>query len=77
MLFQLVAVGYLALGNLISIFAKKRVEDGYFTFLVQHSEADLPLECDGDRHYGMLTSPMLMPIDQVEWPGMVDCVSNR
>ena len=31
---------------------KKRVEDGCFTFLVQLSDADLPLECDGDRPYG-------------------------
>ena len=41
--FQLVAVGYLALGDPVSIFAEKLVGDGSFAFLLQHSKAYLPL----------------------------------
>ena len=41
--FQLVTVGYLALGDLVSLFAEKLVGDGSFAFLVQNSKADLPL----------------------------------
>jgi hypothetical protein len=38
-----VTVGYLALGDLVSLFAEKLVGDGSFAFLVQHSKANLPL----------------------------------
>jgi hypothetical protein len=41
--FQLVTVGYLALGNLVSLLAEKFVEDGSFAFLMQHSNANLAL----------------------------------
>ncbi len=41
--FHLVTVGYLALGDLVSLFAEKLVGNGSFAFLVQHSKANLPL----------------------------------
>jgi len=46
--FQPVTVGYLALGNLVSLFAEKLVGNGGFTLLMQHSKADLPLYVDRD-----------------------------
>ena len=42
--FHLVAVGYLALGDLVSLFAEKLVGDGSLALLVQHSKADQGIE---------------------------------
>lgn len=52
--FQLVTVGYLALGNLIPFLAEKPLRNGYIALLMQHSKADLSIEGDGEGPYGIV-----------------------
>jgi hypothetical protein len=47
--FQLVTIGYLALGNLIPLFAEKLVGDGCIALPMQHSKVDLSLYGDWNR----------------------------
>jgi hypothetical protein len=68
-LFQPVTISYLALGDLVPFFTEDPVGEGRFALLMQHSEADLFLDGEGDGSNRNVDRPMLIMPDQVGWLG--------
>jgi hypothetical protein len=68
--FQLVTEGYLALGNLIALFAEEPVGNGSFALTMQHSKADFSLDGDRDCPYGIVDKAKADAAEHVGWPGM-------
>jgi hypothetical protein len=65
--FQLGTVGYLALGNLVALFAKKTLGNG--CILMQHPKADLSLYGDGDLGQNKVSSRSLYQLNFYEYLG--------